>query len=248
MVRSESGPGGGQPAPPTPLQAHTVAALSRSKTEPGPSQSPRRVLCGRLRPAGDRPAWAGGVRSGAVSADSGPTLGVPLAARPHPPREPAVFGSLRHHQRPVSDRWEGGKDHSALPAHLTLGRTLLALPHVPSLQEASSRGGSQESAWGTLGPPIRQPKTPALQPQEFRVPRSPRDELQLTGDAWVPGGKGPGSGEARSSGNHMERICPGGRTLRAGDGAAAKRSPGNWLRGARRGSPRIPSLRRSPPG
>ena len=66
----------------TPASPH-CAALSRSKTEPGPSQIPRRVLCERPRPAGDRPAWAGGVCWGAVSADPGPSLGVPLAALPH---------------------------------------------------------------------------------------------------------------------------------------------------------------------
>lgn len=89
--------GGGQPAPPTPLQAHTAAALSWSKTEPGPSQSPRRVLCGRPRPAGDRPAWAGGVRSGGGEHRLWPDPWGPFGSPPPPPKDlqySAVYATI----------------------------------------------------------------------------------------------------------------------------------------------------------
>ena len=169
---------------------------------------------------------------GVVSSDPGLSLGGPFGSPPPSPKGPAVFGSLGHHQRPVSDRWEGRRGHSALPACLTLGRTLLALPHLVSLQEASSWGGSQDSSGGPWGPQSGSPKPQLCSRKSSECPDPPRGELQLTGDAWVPGGKGPGSGEgvpqcgpgqeAGSSGTHGERIYPGGRTLRAGDGAFGK--------------------------
>ena len=135
MVRSESGPGNGQPRPhpskPTlrPF-CHGVKQNQAHPKAPGGS-----CVGGRAQQGTDQHGLEGCVL-GVVSSDPGLSLGGPFGSPPPSPKGPAVFGSLGHHQRPVSDRWEGRRGHSALPACLTLGRTLLALPHLVSLQES----------------------------------------------------------------------------------------------------------------
>lgn len=171
------------------------------------------------------------------------------------PKGPAVFGSLGHRQCPVSDRWEGrkgtvaphpGKDPSGFPS---------TSPHP---RKPPAGEGARRVQGGPWGPQSGSPRPQLCSYRSSGCPDPPQSEFQLTGDAWVPGGKGPGSGEgvpqrgpgqeAGSSCTQVERRPRGGRTFRAVDRAGAKRGPGNRLRGARRGSPRIPSLRRSPPG